>query len=131
MTAETRQAMEPRSVTDLARRYFAAYEAKDRSAMDELLTGDFTFISPFDDHLSRGLYFQKCWPQSERIKSIRIAKIFEHDNQAFVLYELHPFSGPTFRNTEFMTTERGKIRQVEVFFALIPPEMLKEMNLKS
>ncbi|HEV7645192.1 MAG TPA: nuclear transport factor 2 family protein [Pyrinomonadaceae bacterium] len=125
MTAETRQAMEPRSVTGIARRYFAAYEAKDRAAMDDLLTGDFTFISPFDDHLSRDSYFQKCWPQSERIKSIKIEKIFEQDNQAFVLYELYPFSGgPTFRNTEFMTIERGKIRQVEVFFGVIPPEML-------
>ena len=70
MAAETRQAMEPQSVTEIVRRYFAAYEAKDRTAVDELLTSDFTFTSPFDDHISRATYFQKCWPQSERIKTV-------------------------------------------------------------
>jgi len=128
--AETRQAIDPKSTSEIVRRYFAAYEAKDRAAIDELLTGDFTFTSPFDDHISRETYFQKCWPQSERIKTVAIEKIFEQDNQAFVLYQLHPFSGPAFRNTEFMTLEFGKIRQVEVFFGTIPKEMLQEMNLK-
>jgi hypothetical protein len=46
--------MQPRkAVSNLVRRYFRAYEAKDRKAIESLLTEDFTFSSPLDARIDR------------------------------------------------------------------------------
>ena len=47
---------EPR-ITDLVRRVFHAYQTADRSEIEPLLADDFTFTSPYDDHLDRAAYF--------------------------------------------------------------------------
>jgi ketosteroid isomerase-like protein len=44
----------------MMRAYFAAYENKDRPAMEALLSDDFTFTSPRDDHINRATYFARC-----------------------------------------------------------------------
>src|ERR1700758_5037305 len=99
-----------KAVSDLVRRYFGAYEAKDRKAIQSLLTDDFTFSSPFDDRIDRAAYFEKCWPNSRQIREFRIERLFEQDNEAFVLYELEPETGAKFRNTEFFKFDGDKIR---------------------
>jgi ketosteroid isomerase-like protein len=104
------------TVSDLIQKYYAAYEQKDRKAIEPLLTDDFSFSSPHDDHINRASYFSRCWPNSERIRSFYIEKLFEKGNEAFVLYELEPATGAKFRNTEFFRIEGNKIREVEVYF---------------
>ncbi len=108
--------MSQHSLSDLMRKYFAAYETKDRAALESTLSDDFTFTSPKDDHIDRGTYMARCWPNSERTKAIHLRKLFEHGDEAFVLYDLEPMSGDGFRNTEFFTKEGGKIKSVEVYF---------------
>ena len=103
-------------VSDIVRAYYAAYQAKDRSAIEALVGDDFSFSSPYDDHIDRTLYFQKCWPNSEHHDRFRIEKLFVRGNEAFVRYELRLNSGVTFRNTEFLRLEAGKIKEVEVYF---------------
>jgi ketosteroid isomerase-like protein len=103
-------------VADLIQQYYAAYEHKDRSAIEPLLTDDFSFSSPRDDHIDKATYFGRCWPNSERIRAFHIEKLFEKGNEAFVLYELEPITGAKFRNTEFFRIEGSKIREVEVYF---------------
>src|SRR5688572_18322604 len=46
---------------DLVRRCFAAYRAKDRAAIEQLIAKDFRFTSPYDDHIDRAAYFARCW----------------------------------------------------------------------
>jgi hypothetical protein len=48
-----------KSLTELIRIYFKAYEAKDRSALESTLSGDFTFTSPHDDHIGRATYLER------------------------------------------------------------------------
>lgn len=38
--------MSEKSLPELIRTYFMAYETKDRSALESTLSGDFTFTSP-------------------------------------------------------------------------------------
>jgi len=71
------------TVSDLIQKYYAAYEQKDRKAIEPLLTDDFSFSSPHDDHIDRASYFSRCWPNSERIRSFYIEKLFEKGNEAF------------------------------------------------
>jgi ketosteroid isomerase-like protein len=46
----------PTTISNLVRRYYRAYETKDGNALEELLSDDFTFTSPLDDHLDRASY---------------------------------------------------------------------------
>jgi ketosteroid isomerase-like protein len=103
-------------VSDLIRKYYAAYEQKDRKAIEALLADDFTFTSPQDDHIDRASYFNRCWPNCERIRAFHIKQLFEYGNEAFVLYEIERSAGGKIRNTEFFRVQESKIREVEVFF---------------
>lgn len=105
-----------REKPDLIRKYYAAYEQKDRRAIEPLLTDDFAFTSPQDDHIDRASYFNRCWPNCERIRAFHIEKLCEHGNEAFVLYEIEPQVGGKIRNTEFFRIQENKIREVEVYF---------------
>ncbi len=113
--------MEPRTtVSDLIRKYFRCYEIQDRDAIEELLSVDFTFTSPLDDHISRTTYFEKCWPFNEQVRTFHIERLFENGNEGFVLYECEPKAGGKFRNTEFFSTDGSKIKEVQVYFGSLP-----------
>jgi hypothetical protein len=51
-----------------------------------------------------------------KIHAIRIEKLFEKGNEAFVRYECELKDGARFRNTEYLRIEGNKIREVEVYF---------------
>ena len=76
------------SIADLVRKCFAAYESKDREAIESLLSDHFTFSSPLDDKISRENYFERCWPNSEHFRAFHIEQLFTDGNQAFVTYEV-------------------------------------------
>lgn len=102
---------------ELVRRLFAAFQAQDRAAADELLAADFTFSSPRDERLDRAGYFEKCWPHADKIASLAIEQIFTDGDDAFVRYTaVRAADGVRFRNTEFIRTDGVRITEVEVFF---------------
>ncbi|CAE6737628.1 nuclear transport factor 2 family protein [Paraburkholderia haematera] len=103
-------------ISTLIRDYFAAYERKDRSAIEPLLSDDFAFSSPRDDHLSKAAYFEHCWPFNEQIERIHIDRLFVEDNEAFVTYACKPGGRTAFRNAEFIRTRNGQIVEVTVYF---------------
>jgi ketosteroid isomerase-like protein len=108
--------MSARSKTEIIRSMFAAYRSKDRATVEELLTDDFTFTSPYDDAIDKAAYFERCWPNSERIRTHALEKIFEQGNEAFVLYKCVTNDGDEFRNTEFFTFAGDQVRQINVYF---------------
>ena len=104
------------STSDLIRKYFSAYENKDRTAVESLLSNDFVFTSPYDYRIDRETYFKRCWPYSEQSPTYEIEKMLERDNEAFILYDCKIKNGGRSRNTEFFTIEGNKIKEVEVYF---------------
>ena len=104
------------NIAGIIRKCFHAYEIKDRSILEDLLSDDFVFSSPYDDFINREEYFKRCWPHSAEMKMITIEKIFAEGNEAFVRYECIMNDGKSFRNTEFFTAENGKIKSVDVYF---------------
>ena len=108
------------SASDLIRKYFAAYENKDRMAVDSLLTNDFIFTSPYDHRVDRETYFKRCWPYSEKSPTYGIEKVFEKGNEVVVLYDCETKNGAGSRNAEFFTIEGNKIKEVEVYFGSTP-----------
>ncbi len=104
------------NISEVIRQCFHAYEIKDRSILERLLSDEFTFSSPEDDRINKETYFERCWPFAELVKTITLEKIFVEENEAFVRYECIMNDGKSFRNTEFFTAENGKIKSVDVYF---------------
>jgi ketosteroid isomerase-like protein len=104
------------TASDLVRAYFAAFHARDRQAVEALLADDFTFTSPYDDHIDKSAYFERCWANGDSMRSFRVVKLFEQGDEAFILYESLSAGAETFRNTEFFRTKNGQIAAVEVYF---------------
>jgi ketosteroid isomerase-like protein len=114
------------TLSDLARRYFAAYETKDRAAVDGLLSDDFTFTSPRDDRIGRSAYFERCWPNSASIRTIAIEKICETGPDVFIRYRQELFTGAAFRNIELLRFKGGKLAEVDVYFGRTIREAAQE-----
>jgi len=45
---------------ELIRAIFAAYLSNDREAVENALTDDFAFTSPYDDRIDKATYFERC-----------------------------------------------------------------------
>jgi SnoaL-like domain len=108
------------SNSDLIRKYFSAYENKDRKAVESLLTNDFVFTSPYDYRIDREVNFKRCWPYSEKSPTYGIERLFERGSEAFILYDCKTRNGGRSRNTEFFTIEGNKIKEIEVYFGSAP-----------
>ena len=97
------------SSSDLIRKYFSAYESKDRKTLESLLSNDFVFTSPFDYRIDRETYFKRCWPYSQQSPTYEIEKMLERDNEAFVLYDwqdLRMAADPGTRNSSLSKETR-------------------------
>ena len=112
--------MEDNDVASLVRRYFAAYQDADRARLEVLLADEFTFTSPWDDHIDRAAFFGHCFPHAGSFRFQLPMKIFAQGDEAFVLYETEGKPGGTFRNTELFRSRDGRIISIEVFFGFIP-----------
>ena len=107
---------------ELAKGYYRAFERHDRSFMEENLRPDFTFTSPFDDHIDRAAWFKRCWPPRPLHQKFDFVTVMQDGERIFVAYDAtmrmpnatHPAA--RFRNAELMTFEQGKLKSVEVFF---------------
>jgi ketosteroid isomerase-like protein len=118
---------------ELAKGYYRAFERHDRAFMEENLAADFTFTSPFDDHIDRAAYFRRCWPQAPLHQKFDFVTVMQDGDKVFVAYDAtmhmpnmtHP--GARFRNAELMTFKGGKLVSVEVFFG-DPPRGLSRQE---
>lgn len=104
------------SITTLVRRYFSAYETRERQVLEEMLDERFTFSSPLDDRINRAAWFARCWPNSRTLRRITVEKIFEQGDEAFIRYEAESTTGKKFRNTEWFRFENGRLMEVQVYF---------------
>jgi len=107
-------------VPALIRAYYGAYETKDRAALESLEGEGFTFTSPYDDHIDRRAYFERCWPNSKAIRRFTIGRLFDRGDEALVQYELELTSGTRFRNVEHFRFEDRRVREVVVYFGSLP-----------
>jgi ketosteroid isomerase-like protein len=108
--------MPARDRLELVRALYGAYESGNRHVVEALLTEDFTFYSPADVGIDRVRYFERCWPNAERLESFEFRRLIEAEDEVVVTYETKTVDGRWFRNTEVFTFEGEKIRQVEVYF---------------
>ena len=104
------------SKPELIRAIFAAYLSNDRHAVEDALTDDFRFTSPYDDEIDKATYFAHCWRSSDWIERHELEKIFVEGDEAFVTYKCVAKGGKSFRNTEFFSFEGDRIKRIDVYF---------------
>ena len=103
-------------IADRVRAFFAAFLRADRAAFEEMLTDDFTFTSPYDDHIDRAAYFETCWPSAGTFVHHDIDQSVAEGDTCFVVYWGQARNGSRFRNTELFRLDGDRVRSVEVFF---------------
>ena len=100
----------------LARDTYRAYETGERDVVEAALADGLEFFSPADVGIDRAAYFERCWPNSERIASFEFKRLFEHGDEVVVTYESETKDGKRFRNTEILGFDGDRISRVEVYF---------------
>jgi len=103
-------------VSDLVRKSYSAFLAKDSKTMEELLSDDFVFNSPRDDHIDKTAYFERCFPNSDAFRIHHIENLFVNGDEALVRYQAELKDGSRFRNVEYIRVEGDKIKEVDVYF---------------
>jgi ketosteroid isomerase-like protein len=100
----------------IARETYRAYETGDRSMVERHLAPEFRFFSPADVGIDLARYFERCWPNAERIAGFEFQRIVESGDEVVVTYEATTTDGRRFRNTEVLTFSGHKIIRAEVYF---------------
>jgi ketosteroid isomerase-like protein len=100
----------------IVRDCYGAYESGDRRVMEERLSDDFRFWSPYDAGIDRPTYFERCWPNSETTESFSYVRLVEIGDEVLATYEATKTDGRRFRNTEIFGFDGTRICRVEVYF---------------
>jgi ketosteroid isomerase-like protein len=108
--------MSDRNRADTIRAIFDAYMANDRQSVEDALTDDFRFTSPYDDRIDKPTYFARCWRDTGWIERHELEKIFVEGDEAFVTYKCLAKGGKSFRNTEFFAFQGDKVSRIDVYF---------------
>jgi len=104
------------STTSRARELYRAFAAGDRTAVEGMLTDDFTFSSPPDPRLDRAGYFERCWPGAGRGQAFEFVRLLASGDEVIVTYEMTHPDGRRGRNTEVLTFRGEHICRAEVYF---------------
>ena len=99
-------------------KYYAAWEKKDWSPFERLLTEDFTFTSAAgDDHMNKSDFKTKCWgPQSDFIDHFDLKHVYGSGHEALVMYDCRTKNGKTFRNVEYLGLRGDQVQTIECYF---------------
>ncbi|MBX5133914.1 nuclear transport factor 2 family protein [Rhizobium lentis] len=95
---------------------YAAYLADRKDIAGAMLTEDFTFSSPRDDHIDRAAYFERCWPKEPLFRAIHIEFLAINGDEAAVRYRAEKLDGGSFANMESLRFRGDRIAAVEVYF---------------
>jgi ketosteroid isomerase-like protein len=124
--------MTTHTASEIVRHYFSVFQAQDRATAESLLSDDFTFSSPRDDHIDKAQYFERCWPNAHRLRHFVLEQVIADGDDVFVRYTAERTSdGGKFRNTEFIRTHQGKIVEVDVYFGRDLPSGLPNSEVRA
>jgi ketosteroid isomerase-like protein len=101
---------------EIIRAIFAAYLSDDREAVEDALSEDFRFTSPYDDAIDKPTYFERCWRNSDWIERHELERIFVEGDEAFVTYRCVARGGKSFRNTEFFRFDGDRVKRIDAYF---------------
>ncbi|PKA40267.1 nuclear transport factor 2 family protein [Rhizobium sullae] len=101
---------------ETVRGLYDAYVQGRKDIVRDMLSDDFTFSSPRDDHIGRHEYFDRCWPEPPPFRGMEIEFLAIDGEEAVVRYRAAKHDGSAFRNMETLRFKNGKLAAVEVYF---------------
>ena len=101
---------------DVVRRFRQAYEDQDVDAAQALMSEDFRFTSPQDDHIDKAEWLEKCFPTIDHFTDSRVLQLVDGGDVVLLRYEYGLHDGSRYRNAEATTVRDGLIAEVEVYF---------------
>jgi ketosteroid isomerase-like protein len=106
------------SKVDTVRAVFDAYQRQDRDAEDRLLSEDFVFTSPQDDHIDKATFFERCFPTADRLTTQEMVyAVPAGGDDVFAMYEYElKDTGERHRNVELLTVRGDQVVETQVFF---------------
>jgi ketosteroid isomerase-like protein len=100
----------------MLRDLYAAYIDRRKDLVGAMLSDDFTFSSPQDDHIDRATYFERCWPNEPALNAFDIEFLAVEGDEAVVRYRAEMTDGKAFRNMESFRFDGDRIASVDVYF---------------
>jgi ketosteroid isomerase-like protein len=101
----------------VARACYEAYVTGDRDVVERVLADEIAFYSPADAGIDRATYFERCWPNHDKIAGFEFKRLEEvGEDEVLVTYEATRTDGTRFRNTEILGFEGDRISKMEVYF---------------
>lgn len=104
---------------ETVRKWYALWrkDKTDWHPLDLMLTDDFTFTSPVDDHISKSAFKKGCWDtQIAFIEGVDLKHVVGTGNEAFVMYVGHTTNGKTFQNVEYLRLRGEQVQAIECYF---------------
>ena len=100
--------------------FYRAWIDKDWTAARAALTDDFQFRSPADEPpIGLKRYEERCWPLSERLKSLQIRELLEQPDLCMFTYDSDA-DGKTIRVAEVARFREGKICSIDCYWGFQP-----------
>ena len=101
---------------DVVRASFDAFHRQDADAASALLSPDFRFTSPQDDHIDKAAWLERCFPTAGRFGSFEFLELVETAHGVVVLYEYEVTGDGHCRNAELIRVRDGLMVETQVFF---------------
>ena len=96
--------------------FMRAFHEQDRSAAQALMSDDFVFTSPQDDHIDKAAWLERCFPSADHFDGPSATlEIVEVDGTVLHRYE-YAVNGIRYRNAEAIRVEDNRVSDVEVYF---------------
>ena len=113
-----RKEMSQMAHADVVRALVQSYLAQDATAADRLIADDFSFTSPYDDHIDKATFFERCFPASTQLDSHRLLDVVPTDGDGvFIRYEYRSLqTGQRHRNVEVHTVRGEQVTEIQVYF---------------
>jgi ketosteroid isomerase-like protein len=96
--------------------FMRAFHEQDRAAAEALLSDEFVFTSPQDDHIDKVAWLERCFPSADHFDGPGVTlEIVEAGDIVLHRYE-YAVNGIRYRNAEALRVQDGRVREVEVYF---------------
>lgn len=93
-----------------------AFREQDRKVAEALLSAEFVFTSPQDDHIDKAAWLERCFPTADHFDAgSTTLEIVEVGGIVLHRYE-YAVEGKRYRNVEATRVVDGLVREVEVYF---------------
>jgi len=101
---------------DVVKASFDAFRRQDADAASALLSPEFVFTSPQDDHIDKAAWLERCFPTAGRFGSFEFLELVETPHGVVVLYEYEVTGDGHYRNAELIRVHDGLMVETQVFF---------------